>query len=109
MSENATIFDKMGEYIERILYDSNSSNSPHFIDKVVTDTNYDGKYYLETNIKYFNQKIIIICYCKNQNLIRELKSDVKSLSQEIDKMNEKINFIYNYIVQKKEKEDARWF
>ncbi len=45
----------------------------------------------------------------NQNLIRELKSDVKSLSQEIDKMNEKINFIYNYIVQKKEKEDAKWF
>jgi hypothetical protein len=24
-------------------------------------------------------------------------------------MNDKINFIYNYIVQKKEKEDARWF
>jgi len=45
----------------------------------------------------------------NQNLIRELKSDVKSLSQEIDKMDEKINFIYNYIVQKKEKEDAKWF
>ena len=73
MSENATIFDKMGDYIERILYDSNSSNSPHFIDKVVTDTNYDGKYYLETNIKYFNQKIIIICYCKNQHLIRQRK------------------------------------
>lgn len=45
----------------------------------------------------------------NQNLIRELKTDIKSLSQEIDKMNEKINFIYNYIVQKKEKEDAKWF
>ena len=52
----------------------------------------------------------------NQNLIRELKSEVKDISQgqaslkeDIDKMNEKINFIYNYIVQKKEKEDARWF
>lgn len=52
----------------------------------------------------------------NQNLIRELKSDIKSLSQgqaslkeDIDKMNEKINFIYNYIVKKKEREDARWF
>ena len=76
MSENATIFDKMGEYIERILYDSNSSNSPHFIDNVVhmDNSNYDGKYYLETNIKYFNQKIIIICYCKNHNLIRKKKN-----------------------------------
>jgi len=45
----------------------------------------------------------------NQNLIRELKSDVKSLKEDIDKMDEKINFIYNYIVQKKEKEDAKWF
>ena len=38
-----------------------------------------------------------------------MKSDIKSLREDIDKMNEKINFIYNYIVQKKEKEDARWF
>ncbi len=45
----------------------------------------------------------------NQNLIRELKSDVKSLKEDIDKMDEKINFIYNYIVKKKEKEDAKWF
>lgn len=73
MSENATIFDKMGDYIERILYDSNSSNSPYFINNVISDTNYDGKFYLETNIKYFNQKIIIICYCKNKNLIRQRK------------------------------------
>lgn len=45
----------------------------------------------------------------NQNLIRELKSEVKDIKEDIDKMDEKINFIYNYIVQKKEKEDARWF
>lgn len=52
----------------------------------------------------------------NQNYIKEMKSDIKSLSQgqatlreDIDKMNDKINFIYNYIVKKKEKEDARWF
>lgn len=63
----------------------------------------------EINSNHHNIKV-------NQNLIRELKSDIKSLSQgqaslreDIDKMNEKINFIYNYIVKKKEKEDAKWF
>lgn len=63
----------------------------------------------EINSNHHNIKV-------NQNLIRELKSEVKDISQgqaslkeDIDKMNEKINFIYNYIVQKKEKEDARWF
>ena len=63
----------------------------------------------EINSNHHNIKV-------NQNLIRELKNEVKDISQgqaslkeDIDKMNEKINFIYNYIVQKKEKEDARWF
>ncbi len=45
----------------------------------------------------------------NQTLIREVKSDISELRKDLDKMNEKITFIYNYIVKKKEKEDAKWF
>ena len=71
MSENKTIFDTMGNSIKRILYDSNPDNSEHFINIVVSSVNYNGTYYLETNIKKFNRKIIIICYCKNNNYIRE--------------------------------------
>lgn len=71
MSENKPIFDKMGNSIKRILYDSKPDNSEHFINNVVNKVNYDGKYYLETNIKDFSLKIIIICYCKNNNYIRE--------------------------------------
>jgi len=56
----------------------------------------------EINSNHHNIKV-------NQNLLRELKSEVKDIKEDLDKMNEKINFIYNYIVQKKEKEDARWF
>jgi peptidoglycan hydrolase CwlO-like protein len=56
----------------------------------------------EINSNHHNIKV-------NQNILRELKSEVKDIKEDLDKMNEKINFIYNYIVQKKEKEDARWF
>lgn len=56
----------------------------------------------EINSNHHNIKV-------NQNLLRELKSEVKDIKEDLDKMNEKINFIYNYIVNKKEKEDARWF
>jgi peptidoglycan hydrolase CwlO-like protein len=45
----------------------------------------------------------------NQSIIKEVKNDVIELRKDIDKINEKITFIYNYIVKKKEKEDARWF
>ena len=45
----------------------------------------------------------------NQTLIKEVKSDIVEIRKDIDKMNAKITFIYNYIVKKKEKEDARWF
>ena len=45
----------------------------------------------------------------NQTLIKEVKSDIVEIRKDIDKMIEKITFIYNYIVKKKEKEDARWF
>ena len=69
MSENKPIFDTMGNSIKRILYDSNPDNSEHFINNVVSNVNYNGTYYLETNIKDFCQKIIIICYCKNNNYI----------------------------------------
>ena len=45
----------------------------------------------------------------NQSLIKEVKNDIIELRKDLDNMNEKITFIYNYIVKKKEKEDARWF
>ena len=56
----------------------------------------------EINSNAYNIKI-------NQNYLKEIKTDIKSLREDIDKMNEKITFIYTYIVKKKEKEDARWF
>lgn len=52
----------------------------------------------------------------NQNLIRELsviclvlKKEINELRQDIDKNTEKINYIYDYTVKKKEREDAKWF
>jgi len=45
----------------------------------------------------------------NQSLIKNMKKDIDDLRKDIDVLNEKITFIYNYIVKKKEKEDARWF
>lgn len=45
----------------------------------------------------------------NQSLIKNMRTDIDNLRKDIDVLNEKITFIYNYIVKKKEKEDARWF
>jgi len=52
----------------------------------------------------------------NQNLIKELsvlclvlKKELDELRKDIDKNTEKINYIYDYTVKKKEKEDAKWF
>jgi len=53
---------------------------------------------------------------ENQNLIKELsilclvlKKEIVEMRKDIDKNTEKINYIYDYIVKKKEKEDAKWF
>jgi len=56
----------------------------------------------EVNSNSYNIKI-------NQNLIKDIKTEVNSIKEDIEKMNEKITFIYNYIVAKKEREDAKWF
>jgi len=56
----------------------------------------------EVNSNSYNIKI-------NQNFIKDIKTEVNSIKEDIEKMNDKINFIYNYIVKKKEREDARWF
>jgi len=52
----------------------------------------------------------------NHSLLKKIKDDIdilrqenKELKEDLDKINEKINYIYTYIVKKKEKEDARWF
>ncbi len=45
----------------------------------------------------------------NQSLLKNMKTDIDNLRKDIDKLDEKINFIYKYIVNKKEREDARWF
>jgi len=52
----------------------------------------------------------------NQNLIKELsvlclvlKKELDELRKDIDKNTEKINYIYDYTVKKKEREDAKWF
>ena len=63
----------------------------------------------EINSNYHNIKV-------NQNLIKELsvlclvlKKEINELRQDIDKNTEKINYIYDYTVKKKEREDAKWF
>lgn len=63
----------------------------------------------EINSNQYNIKI-------NQNLIKELsvlclvlKKELDELRKDIDKNTEKINYIYDYTVKKKEKEDAKWF
>jgi len=45
----------------------------------------------------------------NQSLIKNMRTDIDNLRKDIDVLNEKITFIYNYIVKKKEREDTRWF
>ncbi len=45
----------------------------------------------------------------NQSLIKNMRKDIDDLRKDIDKLDEKITLIYNYIVKKKEREDARWF
>ena len=45
----------------------------------------------------------------NQSLIKNMRTDIDKLREDIDVLNDKITFIYNYIVKKKEKEDARWW
>lgn len=63
----------------------------------------------ETNSNHHQIKV-------NQNLIKELsilclvlKKEIVEMRKDIDKTTEKINYIYDYIVKKKEKEDAKWF
>jgi hypothetical protein len=63
----------------------------------------------ETNSNHHQIKV-------NQNLIKELsilclvlKKEIVEMRKDIDKNTEKINYIYDYIVKKKEKEDAKWF
>lgn len=63
----------------------------------------------EINSNYHNIKV-------NQNLIKELsvlclvlKKEINELRQDIDKNTEKINYIYDYTVKKKEREDNKWF
>ena len=56
----------------------------------------------EVNSNSYNIKI-------NQNFIKDIKTEVNSIKEDIEKMNDKINFIYNYIVKKKEREDSKWF
>jgi len=52
----------------------------------------------------------------NQSLIKsvqydteKIKKEISDMRKDIDKLDEKISFIYTYIVNKKEREDARWF
>lgn len=70
----------------------------------------------EVNSNQHNIKI-------NQTLIRDLgvlaehtkglcivlKKEIDELRKDTDKNTEKINYIYDYIVKKKEREDAKWF
>lgn len=63
----------------------------------------------ETNSNHHQIKV-------NQNLIKELsilclvlKKEIVEMRKDIDKNTEKINYIYDYTVKKKEKEDAKWF
>lgn len=63
----------------------------------------------EVNSNQHNIKI-------NQTLIKDLsvicivlKKEIDELRKDTDKNTEKINYIYDYIIKKKEREDAKWF
>ena len=63
----------------------------------------------EVNSNQHNIKI-------NQTLIKDLsvicmvlKKEIDELRKDTDKNTEKINYIYDYIVKKKEREDSKWF
>ena len=45
----------------------------------------------EINSNAYNIKI-------NQNFIKEIKTEVNSIKEDIEKMNEKKTFIYNYYI-----------
>jgi hypothetical protein len=52
----------------------------------------------------------------NQTLIKDLvelclslKKEIVELRKDIDKNSERINYIYDYTVKKKEKDDGKWF
>jgi len=63
----------------------------------------------EVNSNQHNIKI-------NQTLIRDLavlclvlKKEINEMRKEIDTNTERLNYIYDYTVKKKEREDAKWF
>lgn len=70
----------------------------------------------ETNSNHHQIKVNQNLAQHNFVLIKELsilclvlKKEIVEMRKDIDKTTEKINYIYDYIVKKKEKEDAKWF
>ena len=70
----------------------------------------------EVNSNQHNIKINQTLAKHNGVLIKDLsvicivlKKEIDELRKDTDKNTEKINYIYDYIIKKKEREDAKWF
>tara|TARA_R110002020_G_scaffold386586_1_gene597359 strand:- start:767 stop:958 length:192 start_codon:yes stop_codon:yes gene_type:complete len=46
---------------------------------------------------------------RNTAILRRLENDVSELTKEVKELKEVLSFIHQYIKDKKEREDAKWF
>lgn len=45
----------------------------------------------------------------NQSILKRLKEDIDKINKDVDDIKEALEFIREYITNKKKIEDARWF
>ena len=59
---------------------------------------------------YKNNKIYHLPQAeRNTNILRRLENDVSELTTEVKELKEVLSFIHQYIILKKERDDAKWF
>ena len=46
---------------------------------------------------------------RNTAILRRLENDVSELTKEVKELKEVLSFIHQYILLKKERDDAKWF
>ena len=46
---------------------------------------------------------------RNTNILHRLEKDVSELTKEVKELKEVLSFIHQYIILKKERDDAKWF
>tara|TARA_R110002153_G_scaffold185679_1_gene338794 strand:- start:324 stop:518 length:195 start_codon:yes stop_codon:yes gene_type:complete len=59
---------------------------------------------------YKNNKIYQLPQAeRNTAILRRLENDVSELTKEVKELKEVLSFIHQYILLKKERDDAKWF